>query len=350
LELRPERGSLNHGGRVPKALLWSALVLAVITGRVHASETIAPADLLKVLRAKDAQFDNVKLDYVTSGQTRTEPFPAWKFPGLAKKHGWEHEKPEVIPFRYSENLIVRGPNVTLVRNLDPAVQPKGTRSRMVPFQKWSNTDGLSREITRNSDSGRGHAIMEIRAGGLPVDIAQESAMAIEFAHGFGFGKRIKHIDRIQREGSRLRVEGSIQIWWEDQSRFRLVLDDRYLVREAYIESNVKGNHTAFEVKTEGTATSSDLEFAKTGSFKRIALGRQVDGKLSSKPSVQKEFQTEFRGIQTNLSDDVYKELVAMNPEPGTQVFDYIADKTYIVGEEEKWWPIRPPPPDVPKGH
>lgn len=327
-------------------LLCGLVVLGGIHGNGHASDAITPEGLLKTLRVKDAPFDNVKLDYVTSGQVETKPFPAWKFPEIASQYGWENEKPEIVPFRYRENLIVRGRNVTYIRNLDPAAPPKGTRS-MIPFQKWSYMDGVVRQITKTGDTGRGHAMLDIRASKAPVDVAHEHAMAVEFAHGFGFGKRIKQIDRIEQEGTRLKVEGSIQIWWEDQSRFRLVLDDHHLVREAHIESNVKGNHTAFEVKTEGTVKQGGFEFAKTGSFKRIALGIEVQGKLTAKPSVMNELKTEFTGLQANLADKVYQELVAMTPEPGTQVFDRITDKVYFVSEEEEARSLRPPP-DLPK--
>jgi len=145
------------------------------------------------------------------------------------------------------------------------------------------------------------------------------------------------------------LEGTIQIWWEDISRFQLVLDDNFLVRQAAIQSNVKGFRTEFEVKTEGSVTAEGFEFAKSGSFKRITLGMEVEGKLAAKPRIQKEFQAEFKGVQFHLSDARYGELVAMIPDPGTQVFDHVSDKVYFVGEEEKAWPLLPPPAGVALG-
>ena len=201
-----------------------------------AAEALRPADLLKVLRAKDAEFDNVKLDYVTTAELTSKPFSAWKYPEIAKMYHWENEKPEIFPFRYNESLIVRGPSVTFIRVLDPTYPVKKSEStrHMTPYQKWSNVGGVRRQITRNAESGRGHATMDINPGGAPVDMAQEQAMEVEFAHGFGFGKRIKQVDRIERDGPRLKVEGTIQIWWEDISRFQLVFDDNFLVRQAAI--------------------------------------------------------------------------------------------------------------------
>ena len=314
-------------------------------GKALGAEALTPADLLKVLRAKDGQFNNVKLDYATTGELTTKPFQAWKYPEIAKMYHWENEKPEIIPFRYNESLIVRGPSVTFIRILDPTFPEKKSEStrHMTPYQKWSNVGGVRRQITRNAESGRGHAMMDINPGGAPVDMAQEQAMEVEFVHGFGFGKRIKQVDRIERDGTRLKVDGTIQIWWEDISRFQLVLGDHFLVRQAAIQSNVKGYRTDFEVKTEGSVTAEGFAFAKSGSFKRIVLGMEVEGKLTAKPRIQKEFQAEFKGVQCNLSNARYEELVAMTPEPGTQVFDHVSDKVYFVGEEDKAWPLLPPP-------
>jgi hypothetical protein len=315
-----------RGARLLLLAVASSLVLAPI--ELPAGDLPSSNELLALLRAKDKEFDNVRLDYEISGEVVKQPFPAWKYPGIAKTYGWENEKPRVVPFRYNESLIIRWPDVTFIREA-----AEGSSKSMLPYQKWSNTESKAREITRDGSKTRGNAIMTIRAGGLPVDIAQEQAMAIEFAFGFGYGSRIKQIDHIREEGTGLKVEGSIQIWWDDVSRFELLVDDRYLVRQATIESNVKGNRTRFEVTTEGTVKSGSFELAKTGSFKRIALGMEVEGKLLGKPKTVNEFRTQFKAIHENLSDDAYRKLVAMDMEPGMQVIDYVADETYFVGEE-----------------
>jgi hypothetical protein len=69
---------------------------------------------------------------------------------------------------------------------------------------------------------------------------------------------------------------------------------------------------------------------------------EVEGKLAAKPRIQKEFQAEFKGVHFRLNDARYEELVAMIPDPGTQVFDHVSDKVYFVGEEEKARPLLPP--------
>lgn len=316
------------------------LVLASALGALPASEGMSMSRdmLLRLLRAKDAQLDNVRLDYTVSGIYQTKPFPAWKFPQLARKHGWDREKPEKIPFRYKESLVRRGPHVTVTREQDPTFRPpENTQTRMIPFQKWTNKNGLSREITKTGGTGRGHGILEIRPAGLPVDLVQEHGMAIEFAHGLGFGKRIKTIDKLTRVDDGWRVEGTIQIWWEDESRFSLVLDEDLIARRAVIKSNVKGNLTRFEVTTSGRAAVEGFLFAGKGSFKRISLGRLRDGKVRGKPRVLKEFATSFVSVEPHLTDKEYERLTDMTPEPGMQVDDRVVGMTFFVGEE---------PPDV----
>jgi len=140
------------GGHSVLRLLGAALVLVMLGNAIIAGGSIGLGDISKeelmgLLRAKDAELDNVRLDYTVSGTHTSPAFPSWRAPGIAKEHGWENEKPETIPFRYQETLVVRGPEATLVRELDPSFKtPEGKRSKMAPFQKWSNRRGLAREM------------------------------------------------------------------------------------------------------------------------------------------------------------------------------------------------------------
>ena len=57
---------------------------------------------------------------------------------------------------------------------------------------------------------------------------------IEFVHGFGFGERIKTIDSVVRAGKIRIVQGTIQLWEEDVSTYRIELGDDLLVKKATI--------------------------------------------------------------------------------------------------------------------
>jgi len=315
-------------------LLTLAVVLAS-AAHGGAADEMSADDLLKTLRDKDALFDNVKLEYETRGEHTTTPFPAWKYPALAKQHGWENEKPVTIRVHFRETLTIRGRDVTFTRTDLTKPEDDGSDGpRMTPSQKWSNAQGVNRELSVMGGTGRGHSLMEIEpTRGFPQDMIHEQAMAIEFAHGFGFGKRIRKIDTIAREGSGLRVEGTIQIWWEDQSNFSLLLDDHFIVRQARIEANVHGNRTRFEVATNDVVLAGDFALAATGSFTRTALGREVEGRPAPTPKIAKQFSTELVGIFPDLDDATYKDLLAIPLEPGTQVNDRLAGFTWFVGEE-----------------
>ncbi len=324
------------------SVLVLAAVLGVGLGKLHGGEqtaaaleeqAIRPAELVVELRLKDAAFDNVKLEYVLKGELVVGPFPAWKFPDFARQHGLENDRAEVVPFRRIETLVVRGRQVTYFSEPDPEFRPKKTRSTLVPFHKSSNADGTFRSISRGDKLGeRGNATMEVQKGGYLVDFCHERAMSVEFAHGIGFGKRIKWIDRVEPAGEMLKVTGTIQIWWEDASTFELLLDKHRLVRRATIECNVKGNRTRFEVTSDGTAEAGDIELTRTGSFRRISLGVDAGGKVAPHTKVTNEFQTEFRAIKRPLDDEEYERLIAMPEELNMQVTDHVNNRRYFVGE------------------
>ncbi len=316
-------------------ILVLALTLSLQILAVSAAESPTPEALLAQLRAKDAAFDNVKLEYVNSGKIIAEPgrvgfdVPRPRMPPAVRQ-------PNVIPFRRFETLVVRGSAVTYFSTVDPDSGSPQSRERISAFYKHSNANGLMRSSDRgHSPHLRANATMEIRKGDDRGGVCREHAMAVKFAHGFGFGERIKTIERVEPADEMLRVTGTIQIWWEDDSAFELLVDDRRLVRSATIESNVHGNCTRFETTTYGEAKSGAFEFAATGTFRRTALGRLTDGELASTPKVLTEFRSEFRSCEHPLSDEGYANLIAMPEEPGMQIWDWVNNVTYFSGETRR---------------
>ena len=274
-----------------------------------------PADVLARLHPKDQQLDNARLDVIRFEQWNLKAFPVIVRPIETRSVS-------------RETLVVRGRDVTVFWGIDPKPSEQAAdQSFRTAFQKSSTVGGVSRRFSRTEESGRSDSTLEIEPGD-PVTLNQEHAMFVEFCLGFGFGKRIRTIDRIEPAGGLLKVEGSIQIWWEDESTCQLTLDDHYLVREAIIEANVKGNRTRLEVHTKETVAAQGVELAKRGLFKRIAL---PDAPVEYR-SVQQEFKIRFEAVHPNLSDADYQELIAMPHELGTRVNDHIKNETYVVGE------------------
>jgi hypothetical protein len=326
----------------PDTIVTHAYALGIVT--LIATATMAPFSVaeipipdtqavLNLLRAKDAQFDNAHLKYAVRSTVTQKPFPAWQYPGLASELGIKQDEPRHIEVRCNEELIVRGPNATFIRTLVSRPEEGTSDLRLVPFQKWSNTEELAREITEDRHSPQQDRIMDIRSAAAPVNVAQEQRMAVEFALGFGFGKRIRTIDKIERRDDHIILEGTIQIWWEDESTFTLELDSDYLVRRAVIDADVHGNLTRFEVSTSGVARNDGYLFAREGHFTRSSMGRIKDGKKTGSPQVVKDFMLEFGDIALDLSDEEYRSLTKMEITPGTYVIDHIAGLSYRAGDD-----------------
>jgi hypothetical protein len=136
-------------------------------------------------------------------------------------------------------MIVRGPDVTFVREADPAM-PQGGASggRLAPFQKWNTIEGLTKELM-DGKSGRDlDRVLEIQQSEAASSLIREQRMEVEFGLGFGLGKRIKKVTALAARGEHLVLRGDIQIWQEDVSRFTLELDRDYVVRRAEVDSDV----------------------------------------------------------------------------------------------------------------
>jgi hypothetical protein len=204
---------------------------------------------------------------------------------------------------------------------------------MAPYQKWGETGGVVREILDSKAPGPHGRTFHIRKGDAPVGIVSEQRMAIEFVHGFGFGKRIKAIESVVREGDRRILRGTIQIWWEDVSTFRIELGDDLLVKEARIDCDVRGHLTRFEVTTEGAIDRQGFVLARTGHFRRSAMGTKDANPPDYQPEVSQEFSTQFDDVRFRLGDDEYKALIRMEITPGTQVNDDISNKVYRPEED-----------------
>ncbi len=312
------------------AILIMAIVLA---HSVICAEALDSATLLKLMKAKDEGFDNFELRYLVSAVHAVDPIPQLKFFKLAEGQEVKRTKPQILNVKYNEQLIARGIDTTVIRQLASCAS-SDPNFGMAIFQKSSNTKSLLRSISRHElGAGRGSSILDIDPGGLPVDLVQEQRMVIEFTHGIGLGKRIKSISEISRTGDIYTIKGDIQIWWEDKSTFEAEVDSQLLCRRATIDCDVRGNLTRFEFSTTGLAGDAAHHVAATGSIRRFAMGlREGDRKPTSAPLLKKEFVTEYREALFDLSDVYYEKAIAFNLEEGMQVMDHVLNMTYFVGK------------------
>ena len=287
--------------------------------------------LLASLQAKDKKFDNAILRYTK----REEWVPrdiSWKFPpGRAAQNGMKDVGPGVIKLHYHEQMVVRGHDATFISEADPDMKELNGGTWVTPYRKWGETGGVFKEISDMEGSGGIDFIFETRKRADPFGIVWGQRMQIEFAHGIGFGKRIKTIESVVRAGDRRILKGTIQLWDEDVSTFVIELADDLVVKKAVIDCDVAGNLTRYEVTTEGAVDRQGFVFARTGQLKRIARGMK-----NAQPRVHvvtDEFRTRFVAVRFNLRDDVYETLIKIDIRPGTLVRDYIANKVYQVEKD-----------------
>ncbi len=97
------------------------LLCAVATGlltpqHVWAADDAGAATLLERLKANDSAFDNAILRYVRSGEYETAGLVSWKDPpGWAEQHGIKDPGPQLIKFRFYEQMVVRSDETTFTR-------------------------------------------------------------------------------------------------------------------------------------------------------------------------------------------------------------------------------------------
>ncbi len=320
---------MNANSQRATALL-GLLTLVLFAPAARAELPEDPKELLKLLKAKDALFDNVHVYYIRRGVYTPPAFPYWKFPGM--KPDPEPEKP--MSFRFKEQMTVRGGETTFVRDVyTTPLLPSDAETTFVSHQKWGDSGGVLWEFLESKEY-RDRSML-IKKGDLgPTGVCGGQRREIEFSLGFGFGKRIKNISSVTRKNNQLLLEGSILLWDDDVSTFRLSIDQDLVVRNAVIRVEAGNNQTRYDVSTEGSVKDHDFVFARTGHHTRTALGLKkpaVKLKVPFKPHITDEFDVDFKSAKFRLGDEEYKALTKMETPPGTHVADQVRNKRYTVG-------------------
>ena len=131
-------------------LVLLAVVLFGASSRAELPED--PKELIKLLKAKDARFDNVHVYYIRRGEYAPEPFPYWKFPG--QKPSKEPEKP--LSFQFKEQVMLRGRDTTFERDVYTENAESST-SKFANTARFSTDEGQGRnlpEFSRKLESAR----------------------------------------------------------------------------------------------------------------------------------------------------------------------------------------------------
>jgi hypothetical protein len=289
------------------------------------------AALLERLRAKDNAFDNAVLRYAKSEDWLLHDTP-WRFPPDQRdKNEVKDQGPTVIKLRNHEQMVVRGRETTFISEADPEMKRLNRGARVTPYRKWGVAEGVFKEISDMRGAGPPDFLYETKKADGPGDLVLGERRGIEFSHGFGFGKRIKAIDSVVPEGNKRIIKGTIQLWSEDVSNFRIELGDDLVVKKAVIDCDAQGNLTRYEITTEGAVERRGFVFAQSGRVRRTPLGM----KNGPKPTLAEteEFWTRFVAVRFNLEKDAYEALTRIELLPGTLVRDQIANQAYQVEKD-----------------
>ena len=176
--------------------------------------------------------------------------------------------------------MLRGRDTTFERDVyTKSLLPSDSKTSFVSHQKWSNAAGLIREFLESKEYD--DRSMKIESGASnPFGNIFGQRREIEFSLGFGYGSRIKTISSVTKKGDQRLLEGSILLWDDDVSTFRLSIDQDLVVRNASIRVEAGGNQTRLRRFDRGFCQSSRFRFCPNGplhadgpGFERTAAGQ-----------------------------------------------------------------------------
>lgn len=319
------------------------------------SQKPSPSQVLTVLKARDAQFDNYTLSY-----KRTELITL-KDPALVlAPDDAALDNPRLKEFvgkevlrTYGEEIVVRDLDITITAHLDPETAafyrdvPVGI-GIPAPYTFKSNTEAKQRYysgedpnglIAPPSHSGIMNQLM-IYPSDAGQDTTQEKLTETEFALGIGYGKRLVSIERVEQTEDGLEIWGEMLVWVTDVTTAHLVMDKNYVVRKAEITAlSSDGGTNLIHIETDGSARAGNLNVAAHGHFLRTAY---LNATPDTPHTTIEDYDVSFDSARFNLSDVEYADLVSLEPPDGTFIDDRIAQLTFAKGYPDSIRPYNAP--------
>ncbi len=247
-------------------------------------------EFLEKLQARDAKFDNVHLVFITRAKLPGElraPAPDAGEP--------QPETPHDARIVFRSEVTVRG--VEWTSSGDVIERPEAAEGAAVIPQhtKLSVAGGkLTMLFVDEKAHPEGSASIQKLTPQLE-DTAGQSMRMTSFAMGFGFGRHIRDIERLDADGAGHTLTATMDI--EPHSRCTLSLDSDLVVRHATIEL-ADGR---IDVTTKGTKLVDGFLFAETG---RVRISHE-------KLKIEEDYFVIFQEAQFNLTDERYRELATI---------------------------------------
>ena len=185
-------------------------------------------------------------------------------------------------------------------------------------QRWSNSDQMVRNLTSSETLFIDHTPAALQ-------IMDEQRLAIEFALGFGFGKRLVSVLSVEPTGADggHRIKGTLALWRGDESDCELTLDSNFLVRKAEIVFVSPGQRILYETSaiSHWDSTSESI-LPATGTFeKRRFLLTGSEERIEP----MERFELTIIGVERPIDSDEYGTLTTFPVSSKTIVRDFAAE-------------------------
>lgn len=327
--------------------------------------TDTPDSVLMALKNRDDRFDDYRLEYT---RTRTENVdPAKKIlKELFRRSKWQHSATEdvlspqlkqqlsnppaqfVVESKCTESLVVRGTVAAFEHSAeerrvvggDPELQNVYLELSGKPadLERWSNAAGKVQSSVNSNDEH----LLFVATDMANVATVDQQRMMSEFALGFGFGKRLIQLKTVARlPDDMLQVTGLITVWQADESKCQLLIDEKLVVREARIQSDVGGNLHEFETRASGEFDQQILPILPaSGHFRKSWLGTKKEGKLTGIPTEKANFELRLVAVSHPSSDSEFQRMMTFDVTDRTVVRDVSKGKT-IKESHRKSFPSNP---------
>jgi len=240
-----------------------ACVVIMALGVAHAADPVsqAPDTLLAVLRAKDAQFDNLAVSF--ERREKVKDFDTSEAaPPLAMI-----EREAISDCQ----LVIRGAETTYTIDFKTDHLGKPLDGSTPRRSMTSNASGVQQNMTIVNELRVFHD--DTRPAGTSTVLGKQRMMD-EFCLGVGYGKRIESVDQIEIKNGVTHVEATMRLFRDDTTKAQLKIDSDFLVREATLTAtNPDGGQTRFDISNEGLSDSpAGAAVASKGVLKWITLG------------------------------------------------------------------------------
>jgi hypothetical protein len=212
-------------------------------------------------------------------------------------------------------MVVRFPEVAALRELAPGCTPSIGQPQ---HHRWSFRGTERRHLYKTFfvPQSQPKWIMEIRRASADSSQELQKLTMYQFACGIGYGNRMRTISSVTRlEDGNYELIGDFRMYdssGDEASTYRFIVDDQLVVRDAAI--NLMGNSGGWAslfVTTRGSRVWDDgrLRTAERGTLKSVVQN----------VNTQDHFDIELEQIQFDITDEEFLKFFRMEAPPGERV-------------------------------